>query len=68
MEKLNYAFVEKSCKRVFFLFLNILCVYLWCSVVAGYRSGRETIKDIYRAAILTDDVNLQLEFVSLPDI
>lgn len=37
-------------------------------MVAGYRSGRETIKDIYRAAILTDDVNLQLEFVSLPDI
>lgn len=59
---------KRAVKEYFFLFLNILCVYLWCSVVAGYRSGRETIKDIYRAAILTDDVNLQLEFVSLPDI
>lgn len=49
-------------KRFFFFYLiyfNILCVYLWWSVVAGYGSGRGIIKDIYRAAILTDAVILQ---------
>lgn len=34
-------------------------------MAAGYRPGRGIIKDIHRAAILTDAVILQLEFASI---
>lgn len=55
-------------KELFSCYFYILCVYLWWSVVAGYRSGKWIIKDIYGAAILTDASILQFEFASIPKI